>query len=111
MYVYLKNNRYETTTKNTDEANEMKADGTGALNGFEDQDPFASNKAKEAFNAPMSDPFGSAFPAQQSNVSSLSIVMSTYSMFSTLLLLTFSCSLLFHSAYAYIYATIHKIDI
>ncbi|XP_071650415.1 uncharacterized protein Eps-15 isoform X1 [Temnothorax longispinosus] len=60
---------YETTTKNTGETNEIKADaiGTGALNGFGDQDPFASNKAKEAFSATMSDPFGSAFPTQQSN--------------------------------------------
>ncbi|XP_077275160.1 epidermal growth factor receptor pathway substrate 15 isoform X4 [Temnothorax americanus] len=60
---------YETTRKNTGETNEIKADarGTGALNGFGDQDPFASNKAKEAFNATMSDPFGSAFPTQQSN--------------------------------------------
>lgn len=60
------------TTKNTGEANETKADATeiSALNGFGDQDPFTSNKAKEAFNAPMSDPFASAFPVQQSNVSS-----------------------------------------
>lgn len=64
-------NRYEMTTKNTGEANEIKADGISALNGFGDQDPFTSNKAKEAFSAPMSDPFGSAFPVQQSNVSSL----------------------------------------
>lgn len=65
-------NRYETTTKNMGEANEIKADATGtsALNGFEDQDLFASNKAKEAFSVSMSDPFGSAFPAQQSDVSS-----------------------------------------
>lgn len=54
-----------------DEANEIKGStGISALNGFEDQDPFASSKAKEAFSASMSDPFGSAFPAQQSNVSS-----------------------------------------
>lgn len=64
-------NRYETTAKNAGETNEIKADaiGTGTLDGFGDQDPFASNKAKEAFSAPISDPFGSAFPAQQSNVS------------------------------------------
>ncbi|XP_011704328.1 PREDICTED: epidermal growth factor receptor substrate 15-like 1 isoform X3 [Wasmannia auropunctata] len=60
---------YETTTKHTGEGNEMRADvtSTSALNGFGDQDPFASNKAKEAFNAPISDPFGSAFSAQQAN--------------------------------------------
>ncbi|XP_018400379.1 PREDICTED: epidermal growth factor receptor substrate 15-like 1 isoform X1 [Cyphomyrmex costatus] len=57
------------TTKSTDEVNEMKIDATrtDALNGFGDQDPFALNKAKEAFSAPSSDPFGSAFSAQQSN--------------------------------------------
>ncbi|KAG5337979.1 EP15R factor, partial [Acromyrmex heyeri] len=59
---------YETT-KSADEANEMKTDttGTSTLNGFGDQDPFALNKAKETFSAPISDPFGSAFSAQQSN--------------------------------------------
>lgn len=63
-------NRYETT-KNAGETNEMKADAirTGTLDGFGDQDLFASNKAKEAFSAPISDPFGSTFSAQQSNVS------------------------------------------
>ncbi|CAL7940264.1 unnamed protein product [Xylocopa violacea] len=38
------------------------ANGT-TLDGFE-QDPFASSKAQEAFNAPTPDPFGSAFPSQ-----------------------------------------------
>ncbi|XP_018367517.1 PREDICTED: epidermal growth factor receptor substrate 15-like 1 isoform X3 [Trachymyrmex cornetzi] len=59
---------YETT-KSAGEANEMKTDttGTSTLNGFGDQDPFALNKAKETFSAPISDPFGSAFSAQQSN--------------------------------------------
>ncbi|XP_025075212.1 epidermal growth factor receptor substrate 15-like 1 [Pogonomyrmex barbatus] len=57
---------YETT-KNIDETKEMKLDAIGTLDGFGDQDPFASNKAKEAFNAPISDPFGNAFSAQQSN--------------------------------------------
>ncbi|KAL0114962.1 hypothetical protein PUN28_010493 [Cardiocondyla obscurior] len=59
--------KYETT-KNIDEANEMNdATGTSTLNGFGDQDPFASNEAKEAFSTPVSDPFGSAFPVQQPN--------------------------------------------
>jgi len=47
----------------------MKTDTTSTLNGFGDQDPFALNKAKETFSAPITDPFGSAFSAQQSNVS------------------------------------------
>ncbi|XP_011874640.1 PREDICTED: epidermal growth factor receptor substrate 15-like 1 isoform X2 [Vollenhovia emeryi] len=58
---------YEMATENTGKTNEMEADVTGTLNGFGDQDPFASNQAKEAFNTPMSDPFGNAFSAQQSN--------------------------------------------
>ncbi|XP_025996403.1 epidermal growth factor receptor substrate 15-like 1 isoform X2 [Solenopsis invicta] len=61
---------FEATAKNAGEVND-KADATGVstLNGFGDQDPFASSQAKEAFNTSMSDPFGSAFPTQQSNSS------------------------------------------
>ncbi|XP_054012324.1 epidermal growth factor receptor substrate 15-like 1 isoform X2 [Hylaeus anthracinus] len=60
---------YETTTNNVDETKEQKADsfsnanGTATMDGFE-QDPFASNKAQEAFSASTPDPFGSAFPSQ-----------------------------------------------
>lgn len=66
-------NRYET--KNTDETKETKADtfsdvtGTTTLDGFGEQDPFATNKAKEAFSTLVSDPFGNAFSAQPPNVS------------------------------------------
>lgn len=74
MYI-KKKNRYEATTKSTDETKDAKADafsdttGTGGLDGFGEQDPFATSKAKEAFSTPTSDPFGSAFSAQPSNVS------------------------------------------
>ncbi|XP_012215590.1 epidermal growth factor receptor substrate 15-like 1 isoform X2 [Linepithema humile] len=59
---------YETT-KNTDEAQETQADTSGAavMDGFGEQDPFATSKAKEAFSSPTSDPFGSAFSTQMSN--------------------------------------------
>ncbi|XP_029157988.1 epidermal growth factor receptor substrate 15-like 1 isoform X2 [Nylanderia fulva] len=63
---------YETT-KDTDEIKKAKADafsdgtGTATLDGFGDQDPFATNKAKEAFSTLTSDPFESAFTAQPSN--------------------------------------------
>ncbi|XP_036142017.1 epidermal growth factor receptor substrate 15-like 1 isoform X2 [Monomorium pharaonis] len=58
---------YETIVKDTNKTNEIKVDATGTvLNGFE-EDPFASSKAKEAFSTPISDPFGNAFSAQQSN--------------------------------------------
>lgn len=68
------NIRYETT-KNTEQTKETKADtfsdvtGTATLDGFGEQDLFATNKAKEAFSTPVSDPFGNAFSAQPSNVS------------------------------------------
>jgi len=39
------------------------------LNEFGEQDPFATNKAREAFNTSTSDPFGGAF-STTSNVSS-----------------------------------------
>ncbi|XP_076169879.1 epidermal growth factor receptor pathway substrate 15 isoform X2 [Ptiloglossa arizonensis] len=60
---------YETTTNNVNETKEQKANsfsntnGTATLDGFE-QDPFALNKAQEAFSASTPDPFGSAFPSQ-----------------------------------------------
>jgi len=70
MYV-CKKNRYET--KNTNETKETKvdtfSDGIATLDGFGEQDLFATNKAKEAFSTPVSDPFGNAFSAQPSNVS------------------------------------------
>lgn len=75
QYIYTCKNRYET--KNADETKETETDAfsnaTGALDGFGEQDPFASNKAKEAFSAPAADPFESAFSAQPSNVSFHSI--------------------------------------
>ncbi|XP_011143937.1 epidermal growth factor receptor substrate 15-like 1 isoform X1 [Harpegnathos saltator] len=64
---------YQATTKNTDEIKEVKTDAfpdatvTNVLDGFGEQDPFATSKAKEAFSVPASDPFGSAFSAQPSN--------------------------------------------
>ncbi|XP_029662694.1 epidermal growth factor receptor substrate 15-like 1 isoform X1 [Formica exsecta] len=63
---------YETT-KNTEQTKEAKADtfsdvtGTATLDGFGEQDLFATNKAKEAFSTPVSDPFGNAFSTQPSN--------------------------------------------
>ncbi|XP_043261752.1 epidermal growth factor receptor substrate 15-like 1 isoform X2 [Colletes gigas] len=60
---------YETTPNNVDNTKEQRADsfsnanGTATLDGFE-EDPFASNKAQEAFSASTPDPFGSAFPSQ-----------------------------------------------
>ncbi|XP_076386138.1 epidermal growth factor receptor pathway substrate 15 isoform X2 [Megachile rotundata] len=62
------NPEIEEPEYNEDGAQEKKRDsfsnanGTG-LDGFE-QDPFASNKAQEAFAATTPDPFGSAFPSQ-----------------------------------------------
>lgn len=64
---------------NTDEVKETKTDAfsdapaTNVLDGFGEQDPFATSKAKEAFSAPVSDPFGNAFSTQPSNVSCPSI--------------------------------------
>lgn len=78
-------NRYETT-KNAGETNEIKADAIGTGDGFGDQDPFASNKAKEAFSAPISDPFGSAFPAQQSNVSFFTVMFTFFTLCSSVFL-------------------------
>ncbi|XP_078036718.1 epidermal growth factor receptor pathway substrate 15 isoform X1 [Augochlora pura] len=60
---------YETAAGNADGAKEKRADsfsnanGTATMDGF-DQDPFASSKAQEAFNASTPDPFGSTFPSQ-----------------------------------------------
>lgn len=84
------------------EANEIETDATGtsALNGFEDQDLFASNKAKEAFSVPMSDPFGSAFPAQQSNVSSFYGHVYVCALFS-------SASYIRHSLLRYSFISLH----
>ncbi|XP_032690473.1 epidermal growth factor receptor substrate 15-like 1 isoform X2 [Odontomachus brunneus] len=64
---------YQATTKNADEVKEAKTDAfsditvPNVLDGFGEQDPFATSEAKEAFNAPVSDPFGNAFSAQPSN--------------------------------------------
>lgn len=69
--MYVCENRYETATKNADETKETKTEAfsNATLDGFGEQDPFATNKAKEAFNA--SDPFESdPFSAQPSNVRS-----------------------------------------
>ncbi|XP_050447631.1 epidermal growth factor receptor substrate 15-like 1 isoform X2 [Cataglyphis hispanica] len=61
------------TTKNTEQTKETKADtfsdvtGTASLDGFGEQDLFATNKAKEAFSTPVSDPFENAFSVQPSN--------------------------------------------
>lgn len=74
MSLYLNLRRYETTTNNVNETKEQKANsfsntnGTATLDGFE-QDPFALNKAQEAFSASTPDPFGSAFPSQPTSVS------------------------------------------
>ncbi|XP_072750021.1 uncharacterized protein Eps-15 isoform X3 [Anoplolepis gracilipes] len=64
----------EYETKNADETKETKADeifsdvtGTATLDGFGEQDLFATNKAKEAFSTPVSDPFANTFSAQPSN--------------------------------------------
>ncbi|XP_025270343.1 epidermal growth factor receptor substrate 15-like 1 isoform X2 [Camponotus floridanus] len=61
----------EYETKNTNETKETKvdtfSDGIATLDEFEEQDLFATNKAKEAFSTPVSDPFGNAFSAQPSN--------------------------------------------
>ncbi|XP_020281722.1 epidermal growth factor receptor substrate 15-like 1 isoform X3 [Pseudomyrmex gracilis] len=64
----------EYETKNADEnKEEAKTDAfsnaTDAFekDGFGEQDPFATNKAKEAFSASAADPFESAFSAQPSN--------------------------------------------
>ncbi|XP_076287151.1 epidermal growth factor receptor pathway substrate 15 isoform X2 [Lasioglossum baleicum] len=60
---------YETASSKADEAKEKRADsfsnvnGTTPMDGF-DQDPFASSKAQEAFDASTPDPFGNAFPSQ-----------------------------------------------
>ncbi|XP_076658402.1 epidermal growth factor receptor pathway substrate 15 isoform X3 [Halictus rubicundus] len=60
---------YETATSNADGEKEKRADsfsnvnGTIPMDGF-DQDPFASSKAQEAFDASTPDPFGNAFPSQ-----------------------------------------------
>ncbi|XP_014484049.1 PREDICTED: epidermal growth factor receptor substrate 15-like 1 isoform X2 [Dinoponera quadriceps] len=66
---------YKSPTKNADEVKEIKTDAfseataTNVLDGFGEQDPFATSKAKEVFSAPSSDPFGSAFSVQPSNES------------------------------------------
>ncbi|KAG7202414.1 hypothetical protein KM043_018729 [Ampulex compressa] len=68
----VEDSEYETAAKNLniDEEKDVKRDafattnGTGELDAFGDQDPFASSKAKEAFSASTPDPFGSAFPTQ-----------------------------------------------
>lgn len=77
--LYVKKNRYE----NVNETKETKTDtfSDGTLDGFGEQDLFATNKAKEAFNTPVSDPFGNAFSAQSSNVSFSSIGIHTFIIF------------------------------
>lgn len=43
--------------------------GSTKAGSFEDQDPFASSKAREAFASQGGDPFGNSFNSQPSSVS------------------------------------------